>query len=486
MLTADTIITLVDTYGFWVIGIVAVWRFLRWCWNIIGRSLSDPQDDSFLDYQARLREDTWVSAYHRLLKQWLLTPLDRWLQDEDQQTCRPGGRCDRLFGIQPWTTKSYIFCLRLAIAYPLVMVFCVWLFGFTGRLGDSILLPATTPGMRLGLLIWLSTLTFVLYRSTKSTGWKVWGWIYLSVSLLIFGTEFFKNSSFVAIAATVGIAVAVGNSAVVVGAVIVASHAGLIIHFLLKHYTRHRMQLRIWLGYSVLILSHILTSLILASIFPELTLQPLSTTFLVFLGLLPLLNTLWDWCSLGLTRGLLAGIVRHKHPGLLACIWAFLDIVLALVFLLGIVLTITAALASTNAILIAGGSEAWFDLPGLLTGVRTAPGDPQYYWLYAMFVSTLLPTLLHALIAAASVIQVVNIPWLRRWRQRAADQLPNHSARQAHVQAYFFFIPLLAAAAPCALLYGLYRLLLAHGGTLGCWLLDSAEAIALLILPATT
>jgi len=149
------------------------------------------------------------------------------------------------------------------------------------------------------------------------------------------------------------------------------------------------------------------------------------------------------------------------------------------------VLTITAALAGTNAVLLAKGGNAWFDLHGLLIGIRETPSDPQYYWLYAMFVSTLLPTLVHALIAAASVIQVVNIPWVQRWRQQAARDLPQHKAKQAWVQAYFFAIPLIALLAPLALLYALYQLLLAQGGTIGWWLLDSAKAVALFIQPTT-
>jgi hypothetical protein len=514
--TFDTLITLVNTHGFWVLGIATIGMALRWHWRNIGHSLSDPADLGFLNYQARLREDTWVNAYHRLLQNWLLTPLDRRLRDGDQQTCHPGGHCDRLFGIQPWTAKSYEFCLRLALIYPLAMVFCLWSFGFSGRLGDFVLLPATTPSIRFGVLVWLSVIFYALYRSVKSTGWKEQSWLAITLGCLFAGQYVFDSIiGAITIAAAVvlagaaravvfagaGVARAVVPSVTVVATAgigigvsvsisVVASTSlfavGLLFGLLLARHTYHEAQLTIWLGYTTLMLSIIFSLLLLPRIFTEFTLSPLFMNWLVFLGLLPLLNTLWDWCSLGLTRGLLAGIVRHKHPGLWACGWAFLDMVLALVFLFGIVLTITAALAGTNATLITGGGEAWFDLPGLLAGVRAAPDDPQYYWLYAMFVSTLLPTLLHALVAAASVIQIVNVPWLRDWRLRAADQLPNHRARQAQAQVYFFFIPLLALIAPCALLYGLYRLLLAHGGALGWWLLDSAEAIALFILPATT
>ena len=95
-----------------------------------------------------------------------------------------------------------------------------------------------------------------------------------------------------------------------------------------------------------------------------------------------------------------------------------------------------------------------------------------------MFFSTLLPTLIHALTAAASLIQIGYIPILWRWRRRAAAQLAHDRSLHIKVQAYFTAVPLLAVFGPALLLLGLYGLFTAWGGALGHTLLDSAETIA--------
>ena len=121
---------------------------------------------------------------------------------------------------------------------------------------------------------------------------------------------------------------------------------------------------------------------------------------LVFLTLLPLINSVFDWLSLAVTRALL----RH---------------VLAM--------TIAAALQVMDRLSQSGGEPKFFDLVGTLHRVRTEPADPAIWWVYFTLFSTLLPTLAHAAIVTGSFVT---------WRlpdalkQRWLSLIDNHDPKE--------------------------------------------------------
>jgi hypothetical protein len=203
-----------------------------------------------------------------------------------------------------------------------------------------------------------------------------------------------------------------------------------------------------------------------------------SETVLIFLGLLPLLNTLWDWVSLGVSRGLLAAIRLGRHQGLAPFLWGLADFVLAFVFMAGLVAMVTAALAGLNLLSQAGGGPLLIDLQALFDGLRSDPGNPRYYWLYFMFLSTLIPTLLHLLIAGASLMQYL-AHWqpLKQWREKAAEDLADDSDARISATVYLSVVPMLGLVMPLILLWGLQWALTIHGGWLGGRVIDWAETI---------
>lgn len=117
--------------------------------------------------------------------------------------------------------------------------------------------------------------------------------------------------------------------------------------------------------------------------------------FLIFLVQLPLVNGVFDWLSIGATRYLLRR-GAESGPGL-AIFMAVLDLVIgALIF---IALACTTLFFTTFAKNETG--VFYLELGPLFTEIALSP--EKYWWLYATFFSTILPTLFHAFAASTAI-----------------------------------------------------------------------------------
>ena len=127
----------------------------------------------------------------------------------------------------------------------------------------------------------------------------------------------------------------------------------------------------------------------------------------LFLGLLTVLNAPFDWLSLGLTRGLLRlGLAKGgAWPWVLALLDALLATLLVGLLSAAMVLGIQAF----DALAVRGGGAAVLPLAPLLDGLKAAPAKPEFWWIYALLGSTLLPSAVNAVVGCAS--------WLRSWPQ---------------------------------------------------------------------
>lgn len=135
--------------------------------------------------------------------------------------------------------------------------------------------------------------------------------------------------------------------------------------------------------------------------------SPAYRAIFLFLGVLPLVNALFDLVSCAVTialtqRGLRGGAVA----------WAMLDSCVAL----GLFLVLGATLVSVITALEAVTQVEFLDLGGLLAQA----GDwRSYWWLYAMLFSTAVPTLVHLMIAAFSLQAFARA----NWRDRLSAQI---------------------------------------------------------------
>ena len=117
--------------------------------------------------------------------------------------------------------------------------------------------------------------------------------------------------------------------------------------------------------------------------------------FILFIGVLPLLNGLTDFLSLGATRYFLRAAETARTAFHRARLWLY-DAGAALGALLLFALTSIAFITFA----VPGDGRPLTDLPALFDDIRASPDD--YWWLAFMLLSTLIPSLIHLIILAYS------------------------------------------------------------------------------------
>jgi hypothetical protein len=132
--------------------------------------------------------------------------------------------------------------------------------------------------------------------------------------------------------------------------------------------------------------------------------------FLLFVGLLTLLNAPFDWASLGLTRALLRrGLeLGGWWPYLLALVdAAFAGVIIAL-----LALAMVLGVQTFDELAVHGGGTPVLPLDALFDGIATNPAAPEYWWAYALLLSSMIPSLVNLTIAGTAFTR--GIPWLAR------------------------------------------------------------------------
>ena len=131
---------------------------------------------------------------------------------------------------------------------------------------------------------------------------------------------------------------------------------------------------------------------------------------LLFLGLLTLLNAPFDWASLGLTRALLRrGLeLGGWWPYLLALV----DAALAGVIIALLALAMVIGVQAFDELAVHGGGDPVLPLDALFGGIAKNPAAPEYWWVYALLLSSMIPSLINLMISGMAFTR--GIPWLAR------------------------------------------------------------------------
>jgi hypothetical protein len=121
---------------------------------------------------------------------------------------------------------------------------------------------------------------------------------------------------------------------------------------------------------------------------------------LLFLGLLTLLNAPFDWASLGLTRALLRRGL--ELGGWWSYCLALADAGLAALIIAALALTIVVGVQAFDALANHGGRKPVLPLDALFNGIAAQPAASEYWWLHALLLSTMIPSLVNLVIGGTS------------------------------------------------------------------------------------
>jgi hypothetical protein len=136
-------------------------------------------------------------------------------------------------------------------------------------------------------------------------------------------------------------------------------------------------------------------------------LSPLNTwgkagPMLLFMALLPLLHSPFDWASVGLTRALLhRGLERGEWWPLL---YALFDATLAVAVLAVLAPILVIGLQLFNEIAVHAGGRPVVQIARLLEGITLRPASPEFWWVYGLLLTTVVPSVINLMIGGASLV----------------------------------------------------------------------------------
>jgi len=472
-LAATALAVFSEHWAFWagVIGFCALWL-------TAALALSDGASRGFL--AGTLRKSTYTQIYTTLTRR-LVTRIWDALCDS-VETDAP---LSRLFaGALTW--RLYDKALLIAVAYPVLLPVAQWIVtGAAAQIASFVFLEAAPFWWDRALVLFcLAGLAAgalgeaAASRSQNSTANRFAGWLpifALVVAIIIAGSVVETLAASVAAAATfVGIFAIRGTVAGAFASAGAFSATGaLALAFFISDNFSFVMLCLVFVGIVIVgwfenqrreRLARLLFTLLVLLSVPALLLwldfsvvSEERRSLFVFLGVLPLLNALFDTASYAVTLSLMKRGLRSSAPWL----WGLLDLFLACLLFLALGMTLVVVLHGLNEL----AGVPLVDFPALFAGVRETPGD--YVWLYLMLFSTILPTALHA---GLSLLGVQGL-WPRGPRRvvagwvDAAPASPLAAIRAGLALAGVWAVPLLVIG---AVVWGLWVL----GGGAVIWVLN--------------
>ena len=385
----------------------------------------------------------------RLYAKWLTAFLDR----VERFFGDAGTEGQRAFGLKTpaplWTAPAFDRCLLLAFIYPIVTIFIIW--AISGHVGPAETALGLTPdlsGWRRGLAaVMIGFAVFGFVHAYRATTWKsiAWSWkslAWLSVgalgllggartgelrgALISFGAFFlwFTSTGYRVVAFNgAGIVITAISFTVVMASIFAVSATGVIygvqvviifasiltVSTIVELLSISAIQFH-WHGFflSFFLPAAILTCLVATDLLSHLETWELAGPLLLFVGLLTLLNAPFDWASLGLTRALLRrGLeLGGWWPYLLALV----DAALAAVIIAALALVAVIGVQAFDELAVHGGGKAVLPLDALFDGIAKNPTAPEYWWAYALLVSSMIPSIINLAIGGMAFTR--GIPWL--------------------------------------------------------------------------
>jgi hypothetical protein len=380
----------------------------------------------------KIRRSSWVAA----------TSYRRWLENRL-------ALLDGYFGSPPWSARSYVFCVKLALTYTVLSVFLTWVsFGAETLVLRNVLTQSVTEHRIihfLGFLI-MTSCTYIFFSSLRHERWLAFiiaasvplckmligleaGAIVMaavasfSFMFLFYGGKcLWVFSAYGAMFAVTAQILSANEETKDVAATLmlfglVIGSFGAVVLYGRRRYVRERTAyFAMFVGFIVICTSGV-------TILNRVAGHDIYGSFLLFMVWLPLINSFFDWISFGATRWLL----RLTISGWNAFLVAFVDFLVALVATVVLTIFVVVGIEFFNLLSrhfgtgsnVFHGESAIEVLRKNFTGVQTISDSPSVWWIYIMLFSTLLPSFIH-LIGATGAIATFSLPpgWLN-WHLRA-------------------------------------------------------------------
>jgi len=384
---------------------------------------------------------------------WALGKVDAFFGDAGRND---RSRFARRLGLETpgprWTAAAFDRCLLLALIYPVLTIYAVWVWsGHVGVAEQSLSLPPSSAGYSglwralLGLtcvveayavmrasraehlaptLLWFAfAFAGVVPAAATVAGAGAFIVVLAGLgALAVSGAGAFAGTGAFAVALVVAYAVGgafaftaaftAAVAAVVAGAVagvLAGVVAGVVAAVSAWSVRVRRQGLFLSLFVAISLLAIFAGDYLLSTS----TLWSPAGVFLEVFGLLTFVNAPFDWIAVGLTRALLR---RGLAPGGRGpYFYALVDVVVAvpLIVLLALVTVVAAQMFDDIAVQRAGTQALIMPLDALFKGLETRPGDYEFWWVWFMLFSTLIPSLINLVIGAAAFLR--GLPSLNAW-----------------------------------------------------------------------
>jgi len=382
----------------WALGGPIVCFIVLMCIPALRNTADNPSDRAY--WRDLLRHDRPAERYRSVMRRGL-----DWLDSRLSAHEAPQGPAQRA-----WSFGLLNATMALALAYPIVAITIQWLWGSAIDFGGQEVIAVSPSQARIFTAVWLgSSLFFYLFAGASKSRWR-WPLFILATGILLLGPIYadrFAVPGNVAVASTVASVGAVEGAVAVVVAFGVASASADTFTFkgavvgtvagavacvvvVAEELSSRPMAWRL------LYCGALVALLIVAVKMPDdfgAGQRNQAVFFMLTMGLLPLVNAVFDFASVGLTRYLLRLGLEQKRAAWRAVLDGLGGI--AIFFALGCTL-----IAFVTFVVPADGVPL-VDLTQLFADMRRAPGD--YIWLMVTLFSTLIPTLLHLSVAVLTL-----------------------------------------------------------------------------------
>ena len=433
-----------------ILVLMAVYAYLsvRY-WLILGYGNSRSASELKLYRQLReevyrignFKDDVNIGQIYNQKVTALMDWVDRLYGDAESSAHSVGSRFFKLNTPKPvWTYTSYDRSFWFAFIYTVVSMFLVWAAtDHVGIVESAIGLPNADLSMRV-LIVTSVVIAFIFNRLSERLGdlhsWIsaviIFGGVFvfaLDSNLGLYGLGGYIGPFLLALLAIIGIhlgsfvpsGMQIVNSLVVFGfaftvldantnafgyaVALTLSYAAILLIAKAIEYASESKVLSAYLPW-ILFLHLVFITVIIAWVCFNSGQNPnwLATgpSLLIFVTL-TMINAPFDWLSLGITRGLLRkGLeLRGWMPALLGIV----DIFAATIVMVCLTVSVLFAVQAFNTMATLGGAEIFLKPTDYLLAFGDAKQrwEPQYYWIYIMLFSTMIPSVCNVVIGLMSI-----------------------------------------------------------------------------------